>query len=69
MTNFLPDCIIKIIEEFNDYKKFHKIKFKNIVEDINSISEIFSKDDNLCPKIIYTCWGNGWENYINSNDY
>ena len=64
--NKIPIEIVEFIIEYVDYIKYHKKIYKNVLEDINDISNIFTKDNNLPPNIVYTCWGNGW-NKFNTN--
>ena len=61
--NNIPIEIVELIIEYVDYIKYHKKMYKNVLEDINDISNIFIKDNNLPPSIVYICWGDGWNKY------
>ena len=59
---YLPDEIVETIIDFIDYQKYHSIKYKKILKDINDIYVCFSHDDNLQPTLVNYFWGNYWYN-------
>ena len=71
MNNYLPIEIVNIIISYNDYLKYHKLEFKEVLKDLKDFSSCFGDDFNLPPKIAYQCWGNGWpkEWFQNLNDF
>jgi len=56
----LPFELIDIIADFHDYKKYcfksHQEKFREVLGDIHSMSEIMST---IAPRLAYECWGKG----------
>ena len=57
----IPSEIVDIIIEYTDYKKYHKKKFQEILNDILDMNEIYIDDDQLLSaKISWQCWGKGW---------
>ena len=60
MKKYLPFEIVNIIIEYNDYLKYHKLEFKEVLKDLKDFSSCFGDDFNLPPIIAYQCWGNGW---------
>lgn len=70
MYNNIPLEVVDIIIDFIDYKKYHKLKFKEVLFDIKSMDDCFYGDGNLPPRIAYECWGNSniWDTYYNRNE-
>lgn len=72
----IPHDLKSFIFQFIDYKNTHKKFFIHVINDIKSMSSIFSNyiihdeevvilyDFNLPPHVAYECWGNGW--FINN---
>ena len=68
----IPYVLKPLIFQFIDYKNTHKEIFIHVINDIKSMSSIFSNyivhdeevvilyDFNLPPHVAYECWGNGW---------
>ena len=72
--NKIPLEIIDLIADYHDYEKYCKPKhqkiYKDVLDDLNNIFKIINGF--IPPNIVYTCWGAGWTNYIdtiNDNNY
>lgn len=74
ISNKIPFEIIDLIADYHDYEKYckpnHQKMYKNVLDDLNNIFELFHGF--IPPNIVYTCWGAGWSDYIdtiNNNNY